>query len=206
VLARERIVKRAADREEIRARIERLLQQRFRRNERRRADDRSARAHRRHRAEVDQLGATFARALNVLRREVSMEQASRVQERDRGTDIAQQRARLRPRQRRERVEVLAVQQLHRVVRAFSIGPEVMHRDHVRMRQLRERAELLLEERDQLAITIGLLREAQALERDVGAAVQIGDAKHGAHTAATDRALHRVAAGSRLSELHHPQPS
>ena len=90
-------------------------------------------AHRRHRAEVDQLGATVARAAHVARADVAVQQPARVQQRERRAHVEQQRARFAPRQRRALAQVAAVEQLHRVVRRPAVvQPVVVDLDHARM--------------------------------------------------------------------------
>jgi hypothetical protein len=55
---------------------------RFRRHARRRADQLAAATERRHRAEVDQLGATIRAATNVAWADVAVKQPARVDDRE----------------------------------------------------------------------------------------------------------------------------
>ena len=85
--ARQREIHRRAERKHIRAPVHERSMHDFRRDERGRADDMTARTHRDHRAEVDQLGAAGLRAAHVARRDVAMHQPPRVEQRERRAHV-----------------------------------------------------------------------------------------------------------------------
>ena len=148
VAAEQHVVERRAERVQIGARVERLQVHRLGRAERRRADQLPARAHRHHRAEVDQLGpavaACSARCAGSRSRWTSRRECSSASTEHTSRASAQA---ARHGDRRELVQVAAVEQLHRVVRADLVDAVVVDLDDARMGELRERVELALEQRD-----------------------------------------------------------
>ena len=171
-----------AEREQIRARVERLHLQRLRRHERRRPDDILGDAHAGHRAEIEQLRASVLGTAYVAARHVAVQQPARVQDRERGRHVAQQRARLAPWQPPPLVEVRAAEQLHRVVGAELVDAVVVDLDDPRMRELRQRVVLALEQRLALLGLAAVAREA-ALQRESLAVTRVADEIDRAHPAA-----------------------
>ncbi len=143
---REREVERRAEREEICPAVQPRPVHDLGRHEGGRADDEGALAHGHHRAEIDELGPAVTRAADVARTDVAMHQPSRMNERERGADLVRECAGLTPRHGREVAQVAAVEQLHRVVRALGVEPVIVDLDDARVRELRERVKLALEQR------------------------------------------------------------
>lgn len=135
VAAGERVVEGAAEREEIGAGVQVAAVDDLGGADGRRAHHLAAWAHGRHGAEVDQLGQAVAGAADVARADVAMHQLARVEQGERGTDVADPRARPLPLDRREPVEVAAVEQLHRVPGALAMDAVVVHLHHARVCEL-----------------------------------------------------------------------
>jgi hypothetical protein len=171
VAAGEHEVGERAERVQICARVERLQLERLGRNEGRRSDHMLDAAHRRHRAEVDQLGAAVAGAAHVARGEVAVEQPARVQDRERGGDVAQEDAGLAPGQLAALAQVLPVEPFHRVKRVAAVDAVVVDLDDARMRELAERVVLALELRGEQR-SAARIADAQLLERERRAAARI----------------------------------
>ena len=98
------------------------------------------------RAEVDQLGTAVGGQPHVARADVAMHQAMRVEQRERRGDVAQVAARFAVRQRRELLQVLPVEQLHRVVRPLLGEAVVVDLDDARVLEPHQRVVLALEQR------------------------------------------------------------
>ena len=104
----------------------------FRRHEGRRSDDLGGGTHRHQRAEVDQLGVAVAGAADVSRAYIAMQQAARVEQCERRTDLQHQRADPQGAQRRKPLEVAAIEQLHGVEGARLVDPVVIDIDDARV--------------------------------------------------------------------------
>src|SRR6185295_16738711 len=80
----------------------------------------------------------------------------------------------------------ALEQLHRVVRPLVVDAEVERAHDVRMLQLRECAELLVEQLGERLAPLVVAGKCQALERDRSPALSIARAVNGAHAALAEQ--------------------
>ena len=152
------------------------------------------RSGRHHGSEVDELGAAVRGAPDVARAHVAVDEAARVEERERRADAVEQRACLSPRQRASRAQIAAVEQLHRVERALRIHAIVVHPDDVRVRKRGERVKLALEHRLALAPALGVALRREQFQRDLPLEGRIERAVHRRHPAAPEQAAQVIAPG------------
>jgi hypothetical protein len=122
-----------------------------------------------------------------------------VQDRERARDVAQQRARLAPRQLAALAQIRAVEQLHRVVRAERVDAVVVDLDDAGMLELRERVVLALEQRGEHAPR-ELVADVQPLERKTLSGALVEHAIDRAHRAAPELALGPKAAADHGAHL------
>ena len=120
-----------------------------------------------------------------------MYQAPGMKQRDRGTYVSDECACLLPRHRREPMQVLAVEQFHRVIRTIVVDGKVVHANDVRMRELRERAELVVEQLGHQRALVLTLWKHQALERYELAAVLIEHAIDCTHAARAEQPFNLI---------------
>ena len=184
--------RRRPEREEIRATVQRRLLHHLRSHEGRCAYDRRRLAHRRQRAEVDQLALALAGAPDVGGTHVAVDQAARVDQCQRGADTAKQGARLAPRHRGSRAQVAPIEELHRVIRPGLVDAVVVDLDDLWVRELRQRVKFAFEERDHLAAARRLLGNDELLERDASRRRRVGHPIHRGHAAATEERIDSIA--------------
>jgi hypothetical protein len=186
-------VRERSERVQIGARVERLHVHRLGRHERRRAGHAGLRAHGDERAEVDQLGAAVRRAPDVAHAEVAMDQAPRMDQRQRRCRVAQPEADLLHARRAlaQRLACVgALEQLHRVVGIAVVDAVVEDAHDARMRELDEGVVLALEHRAQRGIA--LAGGDQLLERDPAPGAFVSGAKHARGAAVSELGLEAIA--------------
>src|SRR5260221_1301770 len=191
VRACQKVVGEGAQREQIRELIQSQPAERFRRHEWRRTDQLLWHAERRQRTEVDELASAVFGGTHVPRGQVSMEQSVRMKERERRCYVAQVAARLSVWKRRECSEIVALEQLHRVVRPSRVDAVVVHLDDPRVLQQNQRVVLLAEQDGGGAMRI----RQETLERENLPRGLVADAIHRSHSAHRKLRLHDVASSN-----------
>jgi hypothetical protein len=170
---------------------------------RRRARDLARHARGREHAEVEELGAPLLGEAHVARPDVAMDQAARVDERERRGDLADDAAGDVDGCAAERPEVLPVEQLHRVERGPLAGRIVVDLDDVRVRETRHGVELAPEaERVRLGVEV-VLGHDQLLQRELPARRGVAHAVHRARSPAAEQAEDLVAVLDERTLLHGP---
>jgi hypothetical protein len=193
VAARQHPVHERAESVEIRALVEqRLGLEALGRHERWRAHDQALQTKGRERAEIDQLGLALGGEAHVGWRQIAVDQPARVYERQRGGHVTKDGAGFPHRLGLLTRQILARQELHRVVRALTIDAVVVDLDDAGMRQIDQVPILVLEQGAQ-ARPRTLVLDVQALEGDLAREQAIVDAVNGAHPAARELHAHVVAA-------------
>jgi hypothetical protein len=109
-----------------------------------------------------------------------------------------------PRHGRALAQVAAVDELHRVVRTCFTDGIVVHFDDVRVRELRERRELLLEQAHRLLIVPIVSRQRELLQGDLAPVCEIHCSMDLRHTAAAEELADRVTAVHRLELGRRPR--
>ena len=177
------------EREQVRAGVEQRQIQHVGRDERGRADDQVVVSHRHHRAEVDELRPAVGGAAHVARADVTMDEAPRMDERERRAHVVDQRARLLPPERAQLPQIAALEQLHGVVGTGLVHSVVVDLDDARVRQRRQHVKLALEHPVvPLASPAG---HHALLERDIPTEHGIERAVHGRHATAPEHARELV---------------
>ena len=138
-----------------------------------------------------------------------MHQAMRVQQRERRRDVAQMAAGLAIRQRCELLQVLPVQQLHRVVRTVFGQTVVVDLDDARVLEPHQRVVLAFEQRLVHATLESGSTRLQLLERNnalVGEVLRAIDRAHAAGTELVDELVtsgvttHRIGFASKVVQV------
>ncbi len=132
----EQEVRERTQREQVRPAIEGSPVEAFRGHEGWSARDVVRHANRGERAEIEQLCSSIAGATDVSRGHVPVHEPSRMDERERGSDVQKQRGRLSPLDRRERSQAITGQQLHRVIGLIVVQAVVEHANDQRVAELR----------------------------------------------------------------------
>ena len=127
---------------------------------------------------------TVLRAAHVARTDIAVHRPARVQQRQRGTNIAGDRAGFAPSHGCEFVQVAAVQQLHRVVRPVLVDRVVVYLHDAWVHELRERVVLAFEQAGGALSFLDIFMAVEPFERLRSAALQVGDFEHRRHAAAS----------------------
>ena len=197
----QQVIGERAERVQIGARVERLQLQRFGRHERRRADDcpwaRPSAPSRRSRSAWRGRPACSARCAPRRRDAASRASAgSRATRRRRAAARRLRATAVLPRS----LEVAAVEQLHRVVRAALVDAVVVDLDDARVRELRRACGTRARAAPRASSALRGSRAKTALERERAPGALVAHAIHRAHAAAAEPCFEDVAAGDRRPEL------